>query len=553
MQLPSSTHQACNAVPGPEPPREASATTHTIGLAAILLALCAFAYANRFIQDDAYISFRYAQHLAEGSGLVWNYGERLEGYTNFLWTLLIAAGIRLGCDPADTAIVLGLCSFAATLLLTYAVGRTVLRSRITALLAVITLGTNYTFSAYATGGLETQFQTMLIMAAIFTALPFLERSPLAFPVKRAALLSGLCVLLLLTRLDSALVIAPLLALTIFNILRDREERFSLLGALCIPLSCALALWFAWKLSYYGDILPNTFYAKASPPIPLGRGVAFLRLFLDTYVLWPYLALAVITGRKLVASLNLRILFLALFIALWLAYIVRIGGDFMEFRLFVPMLPPLAILLGWVIAAVSEKTLVRGALAGGIIAGSFIHMTAFQFNPAERVEPVSQLQAHLTDPRENWVGIGKALGRAFDRQSRVVIATTAAGAIPYYSALPCVDMLGINDQWVTQNGMLISTIPGHQRFAPIRYLKERKVNLIISHPLVLPKNDPARALPFLPQVSRSDLSGCSVVEIPIDSTHKCIALYLTPSAIVDSVIRKLGWTFHATEENALAGK
>ena len=49
-----------------------------------------FAVVNRFVQDDAYISFRYARNLADGLGLVWNAGERVEGYTNFLWTLMLA-------------------------------------------------------------------------------------------------------------------------------------------------------------------------------------------------------------------------------------------------------------------------------------------------------------------------------------------------------------------------------------------------------------------------------------------------------------------------------
>ena len=59
-----------------------------IGVFVFCLAL---AWQHRFLQDDAFISFRYARNLATGHGLVWNPGERVEGYTNFLWTLLMAA------------------------------------------------------------------------------------------------------------------------------------------------------------------------------------------------------------------------------------------------------------------------------------------------------------------------------------------------------------------------------------------------------------------------------------------------------------------------------
>src|SRR5215510_8913617 len=50
--------------------------------------------------DDAYITFRYARHLAEGFGLgAWNHtGEHVEGYSSLLWTLLLAGTARLGID-----------------------------------------------------------------------------------------------------------------------------------------------------------------------------------------------------------------------------------------------------------------------------------------------------------------------------------------------------------------------------------------------------------------------------------------------------------------------
>ena len=56
-----------------------------------------------FVTDDAYISFRYAANLAEHGQLVFNLGERVEGFTNFLWTVLLAAGIKLGLGPVATS------------------------------------------------------------------------------------------------------------------------------------------------------------------------------------------------------------------------------------------------------------------------------------------------------------------------------------------------------------------------------------------------------------------------------------------------------------------
>ena len=67
------------------------------------------------VQDDAYISFRYARNLAEGAGLVFNPGEPVEGYTNFLWTVLFAPIIGVGLDPTTPSMMLGILSCAALL------------------------------------------------------------------------------------------------------------------------------------------------------------------------------------------------------------------------------------------------------------------------------------------------------------------------------------------------------------------------------------------------------------------------------------------------------
>lgn len=73
--------------------------------------------------DDAFISFRYAYNLAEGRGLVYNEGERVEGSTNLLWTLLVAAGIRLGFEAPEAAHVLDLAAGVAALLAAFAFAR----------------------------------------------------------------------------------------------------------------------------------------------------------------------------------------------------------------------------------------------------------------------------------------------------------------------------------------------------------------------------------------------------------------------------------------------
>src|SRR5690606_38133881 len=77
----------------------ARATAARVALAALvaLVALSGLIWPS-WLSDDAFISFRYAQNLVEGHGLVYNPGERVEGYTNFLWTVLAAGVIAFGGD-----------------------------------------------------------------------------------------------------------------------------------------------------------------------------------------------------------------------------------------------------------------------------------------------------------------------------------------------------------------------------------------------------------------------------------------------------------------------
>lgn len=90
----------------PRSRRAAVATAGALGLLALFAA--SRAWALRWVCDDSFISFRYARNLAEGHGLVFNAGERVEGYTNLAWTLMLAAGARAGLDPIALSGILGI-------------------------------------------------------------------------------------------------------------------------------------------------------------------------------------------------------------------------------------------------------------------------------------------------------------------------------------------------------------------------------------------------------------------------------------------------------------
>ena len=117
--------------------------------------------------DDAFITFRYARNLVAGLGPVFNPGERVEGYTTFLWMLLMSAGLALGVDPVVLSKVLGLTCGLATIGVTMAMARHTSHTpwRV-AILAGLLLAASVDLALNSVTGLETTFFTLLITVAI---------------------------------------------------------------------------------------------------------------------------------------------------------------------------------------------------------------------------------------------------------------------------------------------------------------------------------------------------------------------------------------------------
>jgi len=140
-----------------------------IGLfvAMLILLLAGHAYFE-YTTDDSYISFRYARNLAEGNGLVWNPGERLESYSNFLWVVLLSLAHTIGLNIVFTAKILGILSGIGILILSYWLARELGRPKVSPYLwiAPILLVYNRDFLFWMGSGMETAFYAFLVLAAI---------------------------------------------------------------------------------------------------------------------------------------------------------------------------------------------------------------------------------------------------------------------------------------------------------------------------------------------------------------------------------------------------
>ena len=515
-----------------------------------LVGLLGLAWSRRFVLDDAFISFRYARNFARGEGLVWNAGEWVEGYTNFAWTLWMPLAFFLDLEPVLFAQLSGLAAYLVSLLAIWRAAQVLELGDVPSLVAVLVLGMTPTFAAYATGGLETSLQAALLTSSAAVAL-HIWRGRAATP-QSAAALSVLLGLAVLTRLDSAAIGAWIglsaLAIVLRSSGRGTSALAPVLAALVLPFCLLVGAWLAWKAGAYGELLPNTYYAKTGDEGAWRRGLSFLWMYTRSAALYP--ALLVLIPGIIYAWRQRHAAALVGFGALgsWLLYVASVGGDFMEFRFLVAAMPLGTLVLVWVLWTAISSPLIRALVVATTLLGGLAHQTSFEGQ--DGVESIEQLASHLTHEVQDWEGVGQALQRDLGERSTARIATTAAGAIPYYADLPAVDMLGLTDRWIATNGKRVSLQIAHNRLAPLSYLVEQEVHIVLGQPwLRRPGAPPRTRYPFQHLRELHGLRGeramdfprkASVLEIPLPDNRVLVALYLIPHADIERAIQTHGW-------------
>jgi arabinofuranosyltransferase len=331
-----------------------------------------------FLTDDAYIAFRYVSNAHEGRGLVWNPAPFLpvEGYTSFLWvTLLRAVWALTGIEPPVASNWISLGFGAGSLWLAW---RFLLRMRLPAgferdrlvLSAVVLAGalSNRTFLAWLSSGLETALFNFLLIWFVYEALAPAPRRDANGWVLRLSASAGLAAL---ARPDGMLAVACALAILLTDAaLRARPRR--LLFALPLAIVPAHLLW---RRGFYGEWLPNTYYAKYTGIWP-ESGIRYAASFVLEYGIWVWLLIGLVwllrEARRLrIAALwSSRNAFLAvgLLLAHWLYYTFVIGGDHFEYRVYSHLVLLLWLTAIWMLLRIRpDRRLVYGALAVFLLA------------------------------------------------------------------------------------------------------------------------------------------------------------------------------------------
>jgi hypothetical protein len=467
-----------------------------LAVAAVVLIVHAFVY--DFITDDAYISFVYARNFAEHGELVFNLGQFVEGYTNFLWTLLLGLGMIVGIPPEIAAKGLGAISAVLVLYVVFrmmerALGRKSLWATLPALLLAMSSG----FACWTSGGLETQLFTLLVAIALDGLVEAEEDGG-----ERALYRSGLALALAAMTRPEGLMVAGVIGvvrLACNLIARSRRPvigRVELIAAGCFLV--VWAPWFAWRYWYYGYPFPNTYYVKATGPWAApamaeqmrDAGLYYLGVWLvQTKLLYalPLAFVGLVAARPRTPRFVLC-LACALLTAIYVPYTVSVGGDFMGLHRFIMPLfvvAAIAVVLG--LEAIAQRVRERERVyvapaAVALVVGAFgllqIKLTAksLAFGNWGSDRGIDT-PAFLIIYTEDRAAIGRAMEGCFLSGDFSIVG--GAGAQPYYGRMRSIDVFGLVSARIAHEEPRIRPRAGHTKFASERLLVQYDPTFVFS--------------------------------------------------------------------------
>jgi len=296
------------------------------------------------IAEDAFISFRYAKNLAAGNGLVWNAGETpVEGYTNFLWVLISSIILFAGLNLLISSQVIGLFASIILLIYVYLFCKKILGfDKYTSILPSLFLAFSGPFATWATSGMETNFFTLFVFASFYHLIFYWKYQ------KTGSMIFSLFLIMIatLTRPEG---FGIFLILTSFHLYHQfKETKFNgIRNSIIIILIfyiLPILIYFIWRFTYFGYLLPLTFYAKTGGTVYQWlRGLKYL-FFFSFHFLVPLVPIVLLylfikidriklseifKTKKSATKINIFSFKLCTILCLFYTfYIIIVGGDYM---------------------------------------------------------------------------------------------------------------------------------------------------------------------------------------------------------------------------------
>jgi hypothetical protein len=453
----------------------------------VLAALGLWLY-PRWVVDDAFISYRYAQNWVELGQLTWNPDQApVEGFTGYALVLLAAACLRLGIAPETGLPIIGMMSAWLTLPMMGLVLQRLGVRQGWALFLCVLYALSPAFYLHSGSGLETSLFTLGIVAWLLWLTQDFADGALQ---RQGATALLMCAGLVLIR-PEGLVFAGLAGWQ-FCWAAWRGRKWS---AFIWPLAFFVlaAVAFGWRYQHFGTWLPNTFWAKRYAGLLNPESVKEAIRFGAYYLFLPLAAGGLLClmdpeaaqSRMLSAAPSLKHLRMRVLRLGGLATLVVLLSYFranlyMNYggRFFFPLLPIAWMLVGLALQAgwdnfqsFREVSTLRAKIA----CWTLVTLAALQVAVAAykwRAE-AGWLLRYRAIVTEELIPLGKALRERFPQGGKL-ICYMDAGAIPYYSRLRATDFGRLNDAFLAMEH------PGETAITDYFFAQEADVVVMTSY-------------------------------------------------------------------------
>lgn len=438
---------------------------------------------NAWLHEDAFITYRCVDNFINGYGPVWNISERVQTYTHPLWFFIISATYALTSEIFYTSIfTCWAISMAAVVVMALRLAPSVGN----ACCGIALLCSSKAFIDYSTSGLENPLSHLLLVVFV-TA--YFHQQPTLRTLTLLSLIAGLATF---NRMDTILLYLPALAAGAW-----RLRTANTLGAIAVGFA-PFALWELYSLCYYGFLFPNTAYGKLNtgiPAIDLARqGLYYLdnSLQVDPPTL--------ITIGSAIAGLcytkKWPQLPLALGLVLYLAYIIKVGGDYMSGRFLSTPFFAAVLLIVYTIRFTTRTFayVTLGAILALAIAAPYSplysglyydepgalgnhHIVDERANYHASTGLLPALTADSSYPQHQWVDLGHTMAEKSQAAALAVTTYTNLGILGFYAGphIHHLDGLGITDP-------LLARLPAYanRNWAPGHYTRIVPEGYIESH-------------------------------------------------------------------------
>ncbi len=474
-----------------------------ISAIAVLISII-YSYKLKWLGDDIFIALRYVQNFIEGNGLVYNKGERVEGFTDFLWIMLISFFTWLKRDPLVTVQVMGILSSVGTLILCSAMAFKISNKNKKLIIPFVTiaLALNYDYNTWATSGLETSLFSFLLCSSFYTFF-FSEIRE----TKRYILTGLFLCLAMMTRPDTLLIVFLANLLCACNLFFQRKELVKIIKTLLFFNLAILVIYipyFLWRYNYYGFIFPNTYYDKLGNESAYSKGFQYIWLYFKphfvsilAFVLPLFIILPLVKNKfkdNLHEFLNDRwnaafILSVKIVYLYLIFFVAKVGGDFMYARFIIPIAPFIYFIIFYSVIKLAKPNRVNIILGVLILAG-FIETTirmdlfkAIDKNGKEIITwngDVSDERYVYTSyyPMQEEIKMGKAIHNCFDGIETRMLIKGGQACMGYFANFSYIqEFHGLTDTLIAHSKIEHRERIGHEKHGSIEYFESKSIHFV----------------------------------------------------------------------------